>query len=239
MNASAERDTSAPLDEPEGSQEEGSQGKEEGERSAYVSTPMGLFTERGIWFHIPEEALRSYAGPVLDHVSVDTLVDWSSTWLRSPRVLTLWLLPAILWFSASQAWPWAAGVGIALAFHVLWTLAGPSLVSTKMVRAFRWLDEMLLQALMYVFTLSMLASSGAHAETVVGLTGFVLLRYGLVDRAVAFLIRPLRSAIYDLPPADQILRAFLIRIALNQRLPIPQLDDMASEMLDRWGSHKS
>jgi len=85
----------------------------------------------------------------------------------------------------------------------------------------------------------MLASSGAHAETVVGLTGFVLLRYGLVDRAVAFLIRPLRSAIYDLPPADQILRAFLIRIALNQRLPIPQLDDMASEMLDRWGSHKS
>jgi hypothetical protein len=199
---------------------------------------MGIFTERGTWFHIPEDALRSYAGDVLDVVSMETLVEWASVWLRSARILTLWLLPAILWISAAQGWSPAIGASIALVFHLAWTVAGPSMVSTKLALVLGWMENMLAQALMYVFVLSALAASGAHGETVVGLTGFVALRYGLVDRASSFLTKPIRSALYELPLPDQVFRAFLIRIALNHRLPLPQVDDIASQMLERWGAHK-
>lgn len=210
----------------------------ESSTAAFVSTPMGIFTERGVWFHAPEEALQSYGGKILEAVSIDTLVEWASIWLRSPRILTLWLLPAILWITASQGWSPSIGAGIAAAFHLTWTVFGPSMVSTNLVRVIGWMENVLAQALVYVFALSALASAGAQVETVIGLTGFVALRYGLVDRAASFLTRPMRSAMYDLPLPDQILRAFLIRIALNHRLPLPQVDDLASEMLDRWGAHK-
>lgn len=199
---------------------------------------MGIFTERGIWFHVPEDALRSYAGDVLDAVSMDKIVEWASVWLRSPRILTLWLLPAILWSTASQGWSPAVGAGIAVTVHLAWTVAGPSMVSTKLAPVFGWMENVLAQALIYVFALSALAAAGAQVETVIGLTGFVALRYGLVDRAASFLTKPIRSAMYDLPLPDQIFRAFLIRIALNHRLPLPQVDDIASEMLERWGAHK-
>lgn len=221
-------------DRPDGDQADGVADSD----ASYVSTPMGIFTERGIWFHVPEDALRSYAGDILDVVPMDTLVEWSSAWLRSPRILTLWLLPLVLWITASQGWSPAIGAGIALAFHLLWTVAGPSMVSTKLVRVLRWMENVLAQALVYVFSLSALAAAGAQIETVIGLTGFVALRYGVLDRAASFLTRPVRTAMYDLPLPDQILRAFLIRIALNHRLPLPQVDDLASEMLDRWGAHK-
>jgi hypothetical protein len=112
------------------------------------------------------------------------------------------------------------------------------MVSTKLALVLGWMENMLAQALMDVFVLSALAASGAHGETVVGLTGFVALRYGLVDRASSFLTKPIRSALYELPLPDQVFRAFLIRIALNHRLPLPQVDDIASQMLERWGAHK-
>ncbi len=210
----------------------------DGTTGSYVSTPMGIFTERGIWFHVPEESLRAYAGDVLDTVSMDTLVEWASVWLRSPRILTLWLLPAILWATASHGWSPAVGAILAAGLHVTWTVFGPSMVSTKMVRVMGWMENVLGQALAYLFALSALAAAGAHAETVIGLTGFVALRYGLVDRTASFLTKPVRTAIYDLPLPDQIFRAFLIRIALNHRLPLPQVDDLASEMLEKWGAHK-
>lgn len=206
--------------------------------ASYVSTPMGIFTERGIWFHVPEDALRSYAGDVLDTVSMDKLVEWASVWLRSPRILTLWFLPAMLWITASQGGAPVIGAGIAVAFHLTWTVTGPSMVSTKLATVLGWMENVLAQALMYVFALSALAAAGAHVETVIGLTGFVALRYGLLDRVASFLTKPIRSAMYDLPLSDQIFRAFLIRIALNHRLPLPQVDDIASEMLERWGTHK-
>ena len=202
----------------------------EPEPTSYVDTPRGLFTEHGIWFHVTEADLKAYAGDVIGAVPIETLIEWASTWLRSPRTLALWLLPALLWM-LSPTWAVAATV---LA-HVMWTLAGPSLVSEVGARVFGWLENVFVQGLYYVLVLSALAAGGAHGATVVALTGFVLLRFRLVDKTVRFVTRPARRALYTLPLPDQVLRAFLIRAALNRRLPIPQLYEMASEMMSRWG----
>jgi hypothetical protein len=67
-----------------------------------------------------------------------------------------------------------------------------------------------------------------------GLTGFVLLRWGLVERALNPLVRPALRALYALPLSDQVLRAFVIRLALNRRLSLPQLDAMQKDILETW-----
>ncbi|PEN15310.1 hypothetical protein CRI94_03260 [Longibacter salinarum] len=199
----------------------------------FVDTPYGLFTEQGLWFHVREEELETYATDVLDAVSIDTLVAWASVWLRSPRTLSLWLLPIFLW-TLSPVWAAGAMLGV----HGLWTLFGPSLVSELAARLLGYLENVLAQALYYVLILSALASSGAQVAVIVGLSGFIALRFQLVDKGMKFALRPAIRRMYSLPLPDQVLRAFLIRVALNRRLPIPQLDEMASEMLDRWGDSR-
>jgi hypothetical protein len=203
------------------------------EEATFVSTPYGLFTEQGIWFHVPEEELRDYAGDVVDAVGLEQLVAWASTWLHSPRTLALWLLPALLWVLPTTVAA-IATVGI----HALWRVVGPSVVSEWAATAFGWLENVLAQAFYYTLLLSALAAAGQETATIVALVGFVALRFRAVDKAVELLSGPIVRSMYALPLPDQILRAFLIRVALNRRLPIPQIDDMAHDMMERWNDDR-
>lgn len=64
-----------------------------------------------------------------------------------------------------------------------------------------------------------------------GLAGFVLGRWQLLER----LLRPLwdrgLQALYRLPLPDRVLRAVLVRAALTERVPLPELQAMEREML--------
>jgi hypothetical protein len=196
----------------------------------YVDTPTGLFTADGVWFHVREEALREYAGEVLEAVTLSDLLSMSATWLRSPKTFALWLLPALLWVL-----PWWGAAGAAVGVHAIWTLIGPSMVSVSVARALTYLESTLAQALYYVLVTSALGSAGLHAAAATSLVGFILFRWGAVDAAADRVIGPVYRANYELPPSDQVLRAFIIRIALNRRITLPQVDEMAADILENWG----
>lgn len=196
---------------------------------SFVDTPYGILTASGEWYHVTEEDLRAYAGDVFDHVSLETLLEWADIWIRSARALTLWALPALLWVL-----PPLAAAASALGLYVGWKAFSPAMTNVTAVKMMGWMENVALQGLYYVFTLSLIAATGAHAATVVGLAGFILLRFGAVQWALLPALRPLWRMLYPLPAADQVLRSLIIRVALKHRLELSHLDTMTREILDNW-----
>lgn len=199
--------------------------------STYVDTPYGLMTENGRWYHIPEGDAREYAGAVLDHVSLDRLVQWADAWVESPRTVTIWLLPLLLW---SLPTAWAAGS--ALVLYVGWALASPAFPAVGGVRVASWLGHPIGQGLYYVATLSVFAAVEQYAAVGVGLAAFVVFRWGVVGWAAQQGLRPLQRALYPLPVTDQVLRGLIVRAALKYRVSVPQVDALTKEVVENWGT---
>lgn len=196
----------------------------------YVALPGGLVTADGTLFRTSEAALQDYAGAVLEREPLPLLIAQAETWLRSPQTLALWLLPFLLVTGP----PWTAAL-VTLAAYIGWTLAAPGLVTRPLLRGFGWLEQVAGQALLYIGILSWLGQNGHYAALATGLAGFVLLRWGVIG----WLLRPLQPFIdrrYPLRRPDQVLRAIIIRAALKHRLPLPEVDAIAAQMLERWRS---
>lgn len=201
--------------------------------SPYVDTPYGILTEGGRWYHVTEQNVENYAGAVLNHVSLEQLLRWADTWVDSAKTVALWGLPPLLW-----GLPVGWAVGGALGLFVGWALLSPALPSLIAVRVVTLLDHVLGQSLYYVLTMSIFAAAEMYAAVGVGLGGFVLLRWGVLEWASGYLIRPLRRALYPLPVADQVLRGLIVRVALKHRLSLPQVDDITEDILENLRSHQ-
>ena len=195
----------------------------------FVSTPQGIFTASGTWFSATEETLRAYAGSVLEHVPLGVLIRRADRWLHAPLVVTLWALPALL-----GLWTPLLAAGAALVLFVGWKALSPAVASRWATAVVGWLGAVWLQGLYYVFTMSVLAGAGRYAATAVGLAGFVLLRWGLVGRVAAPLVRVLARRLYALPLPDQVLRAFIVRAALTHGVPLPELERMERRLFEKW-----
>lgn len=198
--------------------------------STYVNTPYGMVSADGRWYHIPEGAVREYAGPVLDYVSLDTLVGWADAWIASPRTVTLWGLPVLL-----GVLPPGWAVGAALALYGGWMVLSPALPWIGGVRLVSGLSHVGLQALYYALTLSILAGLGQLAAMGVGLVGFVLLRWNIVDRMGGVVRQWVHPRLYPLPVADQVLRALIVRAALKHRVQVSQVEALTTAILENWG----
>lgn len=201
----------------------------EDEPPTYVDTPYGLMTAAGRWYHIPEDDVREYAGAVLDHVSLNRLVQWADAWVDSPRTVTLWLLPALLWGLPVL---WATGGAVAL--YVAWAVVSPAWPSVGGARAASGLSHAVVQGLYYVATLSVFAAVEQYAAVGVGLAAFVLFRWGVVGWVFQRVLRPLRRTLYPLPVTDQVLRGLIVRAALKYRVSVPQVDALTSDIIDNW-----
>jgi hypothetical protein len=197
------------------------------EGAHYVDTPAGLFTASGVWFNTTEEALHVYAGPVLAREPLEALLRHAEVWLRSPQTLALWVLPLFL-----LQWPPAGAALGALAVYVGWALVGPGLVNRPLASVFRRLDYVMLQALFYVFMLSLLAARGAIPALWVGLAGFILLRWGIVEQLTRPVVAWGGRRLYALPIADQVLRATIVRAAMHHGASLPELDRMTDHMVE-------
>ncbi|MEX1055051.1 MAG: hypothetical protein WED81_03415, partial [Rhodothermales bacterium] len=145
----------------------------------YVDTPQGIFTAGGNWFRASKDALEAYAGPVLEHESLERLLVRTEVWLRSPETITLWTLPLIM--ILIEPLP---AVLAAVTIYIGWKGLGPSLVSLALGRILDILDMVWLQGAYYVGILSYLAAGKMYVALVVGLLGFVFLRWGLVGKLV-------------------------------------------------------
>lgn len=198
--------------------------------STYVDTPYGMVTVGGEWYHIPEDDVREYAGAVLDYVSLDQLLRWADAWKQSPRTLTLWGLPPLLW-ALAPGWATLAALG----GFVGWALVGPALPSIVGARIASVLGNRWVQAAYYAGTLSLLAAQARYAAVAVGLVAFVLFRWGVVQWAVRTPLRGAWRRLYPLPVTDQILRGLIVRVALKHRLALPQVDDITEDIIENWG----
>lgn len=199
--------------------------------STYVSMPNGLVTASGRWYHIPEEAVREYAGPVLDHVSLDTLVRWAELWLESPRTVTLWAVPPLLW-GLPNGW----AIGAALGVYLTWMVGSPAMPRIGAVRVVAGLQKIALQGTYYALVLSVLAVTGQLTAVGLGLGAFVLLRWRVVDFFAQWVHSKIHRRLYPLPVNDQVLRALIIRAALKYRVSVPQVDVLTNNILENWGT---
>lgn len=199
------------------------------EAPAYVDTPAGLFAADGTRYRTTEPLLRDYAGPVLDAVGLAALVRQSGVWLRTPQTLAVLLLPALL---AVLPWWWAAA--LTLVVYTLWTAAAPGLVLPGLVRAARFLEHPVVQGLVYVAALSAFAAAGRYGATWTGVAGFVALRLGLVGAALGPVLAPALRELYALPPADQTLRAFIVRAALRLGITLPGIGPIEARVREFW-----
>lgn len=199
----------------------------------YVDTPRGIFTAAGVWFHTREASLRRWAGDVLAREPLPALLAQAERWLRSPQTLALWVLPASLFVLM----PLPAALA-AFVVYVGWAVLGPAFVSRALGGLLRVLDLVLVQALYYVFMLSVLAAQERFAALAVGLAGFVLLRWGAVAWATRPLTAPLQRTLYRLPVPDRVLRALIVRAALAHRVTLPEFERIEKEILDNLPGRK-
>ncbi len=203
------------------------------DEGAYVSTPQGIFTASGVWFSATEEALRRYAEVLFDHVPLAVLLRRAERWLHSAQALAVWMLPLLL-----LVLPPLAAAGAALTLFIGWKVLSPSFVSRVGAAVLRVLERPVVQGLFYVFMLSIIAAQAQYAALGVGIAGFVLLRWGLVERALHPLVRRLWRSLYALPVPDQVLRAFMMRAAMRHGVSLPQLDRMEHRLFDLWYRHE-
>ncbi len=194
--------------------------------TTYVDTPEGIFTASGVWFRTREAMLREYAGMVFDREPLERLLHYAEVWLRSPQTLALWVLPFFLLFLS----PLQSALAT-LVIYVGWQSLGPSFVSRVLLPVFRLLDKVLLQAVYYVFILSIIAAQEQFVALAVGLGGFIVLRWGLVRLAVKPLVAWIWSTLYRMPVPDHVLRAMIVRMALKYRITLDEFDRIEREII--------
>lgn len=203
------------------------------EQTTYVDTPKGIFSATGVWFRTTEAMVEAYAEPVLEREPLARLIHSAEVWLRSPEILSLWALPILL----LNVSPLTAALAT-LTLYLGWRGAAPGLVSRALGGVFGVLDKVWLQGLYYILTLSVLGMIGAYPALVVGLVGFIVLRWGLLRRVTEPLMERLWGLLFRLPVADQVLRSVIIRTALKYRVSLPEIDRLEAQILDTWNYKK-
>ena len=200
--------------------------------SFYVSTPKGIFTASGIWFSAREEDVKEYASEVLHHVPLERLLQRAAAWLRSAEVVTSLALPILLLLI-----PPLQAISGAFIIYIGWKSLSPAVASRHIAAVFSYLDNAVVQGLYYVLFLSILAARDQVWAVVVGLGGFLLIRWGVIDRITNPLIRIITNRLYPLPRPDQVLRAFIIRAATEHRVDTAHVRKITREIFDKWGRY--
>ena len=192
----------------------------------YRDTPQGILTESGVWYRTTVALLNEYAANVFEREPIEIHLARADTWIRSPHTLSAWLLALGLLYYA----PWQVTV-VVLIFFPVWQIVAPALVNRGISPLLRVLDAVLMQAILYAATMSILAMTGQYQAVAVGLIGFVCLRWGVLS----FLMRPLIircwKAMYKLPVPDHILRAFIVRSALRYGVNLANFADIEQKIV--------
>ena len=200
---------------------------------AYVDTPVGLRSADGVHYRTTEPLLREYAGPVVDAVGLATLLRRAGAWLRSPLTVAVLVLPVLL-----MVLPWWAALGLAVVLYALWSAVAPGAVWSGAARVFLVLEQPVVQGLVYIGVLSAFAAAGHYAAVWAGVAGFIAFRLGLVTALLRPVVDAMQGALYSLPPADQTLRALLVREAIRRGITLPGLETIEDRVRAFWQREK-
>lgn len=200
----------------------------------FVELPNGIFTADGVWFHTSESLLEEFAPGVLDRRPLRQLLADATIWLSLPVTATAWLLPIYLLVIE----PLVAGLAGLLTWIFLSILA-PFVVFPSLIRIVRLLSHPIGQGLFYVTMLSYFATGDQFAAAGVGMAGFILLRWGLVDRVLLPVVRLLPTPGPELPRSDQVLRNLIVRNAMRFGVDMPEIDRMERRILEIWNRRRT
>ncbi len=200
----------------------------------YLNTPQGIFTESGIWYRTTVDLLLEYAEELFERIPIEVHLARSDTWIRSPQTLSLWILA----LGGLLCPPWQLSVTV-LGFYFLWQIVAPALVNLHLYPLLRILDSVLLQAVLYATAMSVLAMSGQYTNVIIGLIGFICIRWGILS----FLMRPLVNrcwkTLYKLSAPDHTLRAFIIRSALQNGILLANFQEIEDSIIQTMFKNKS
>lgn len=195
----------------------------------FFDTPNGIITVSGVWFRTTVALLEQFAAPVFEQIQINKLIARAEVWLRSPETVALWLLPVFL-----VALPPVPAFLALLVVYVGWKSLSPALVTWSLSTLFNVIDKVILQALYYVFVLSLFAAQNYFAAVGVGIVGFILLRWGIIHWATQAIVKPIWQSLYPVTVPDQVLRALIIRAALRYGVAMPEIDAMEQQIFDTW-----
>ena len=196
---------------------------------AYVDTPVGLLGAGGTHFRATEAMLEDYAGPLFEREPLAAFVRRAEAWLEAPRTLAVALLPAWLYVL-----PWGTALAATAGTYLLAALAAPAFASRAAAAVVRVLAHPVAQAALLIVVLTLLAQAERYGAVWAGLGAFVVLRVGLVERLLGGPLAALHARLYPLPPADQALRAFLLRGAIRHGITLPGLEATDASVRGVW-----
>jgi len=195
----------------------------------YVDSPTGIVTISGTRFRTTEKLLDEFAAPVFGHEPLVGLIRQAEIWAQSPVTMTLWALPVLL-----QLLPVWAAASIVVLFFAVSRVVAPAAPVRVGIAILGILQKPVLQAVYYVVLLTLLGWAGQTSGVIVGLAGFIALRFGLVDMLLNPLLAPILSQLYPLPIPDQVLRAVIVRAAIRHNIPLPELSHLEERAREAW-----
>ena len=204
---------------------------EEGE---FVELPTGIFTADGIWFHTSESYLREFAGPIIDRIGIATLLSQAGSWMRSADTAGSFCLVILLLITSPAM---AALASVVL--YLMWNALVPALVFPSFIRFFSLLSAAWIHGLIYVLILSWLGAGGMISSVIVGLIGFVLLRWGIVRNLIDRIPAMKNKSGRMLPIADRILRSLMVRYAISFRITLPSTEEFERRILEIWNRERA
>ena len=199
----------------------------------WVELPTGIFTADGIWFHTTERALREYAEEVVVKIGLGTLVFQAGSWLRSADSATAILLAILLLLTTPPI-----AILLSIGFYIFWDAYSPEMVFIPLVRLLSVLSKAAVQGVLYVIIVSWLGAGGETFAAIVGLAGFILLRWGLVRKALGSLSAKLSHEVKTIPKQDLILRKLIVRYAIAMRITLSSTEAFESRILEIWNRGK-
>ena len=188
----------------------------------YVETPRGLFVpSSGLQLGISEAQLRAAAPDVLEQVPLSQTIAQTEVWLRSAQTLALWLLPvfivAIPFYPLSLSLAFLAWLG--------WEIYGGNWASAGRAKLFHWLEGFPVQFvanlaawLILLNWYRMTSQVGTLEGVLLGVVGFILLRFQIIGKLLGGWIESKRKARYNRPFADFVLIRLIREAAETRKL---------------------
>ena len=199
---------------------------------SYIDTPEGIITEMGIRFSTTQHQLEEYAGELLDHISLPSLLKRANIWLRFPQNISILTAPFLLHYMDVRL-----SLGILFGLFLFTSILGPVVISHNAYFMAKGVDLVGFQAVIYAGFLSFAAMNGNFLVFSVGLLIFIGFRWGIFQWVLKGSIRWAHRKLYSVPYEDQILKSVIIRASMRYRTELTDLVDMEKELLNkmkRW-----
>ncbi len=167
---------------------------------SYQDEGDAVIAQGGLKFRAGEAALKRYFGSILGFVALSDLIGEAVFWSLLPSTVSIWLFPLTL-MSFSSLVAVAAGVGAFLAFQIFHM--------KFYVKPLNYLVFIFgnrpLQFLAYLVFAASFIYSGQITKSIVLGSWFCMFALGVSELLLVPII-PVISALFALPPSDQVLR---------------------------------